>query len=165
MAGKAPFGNPVAVSDLLGGLLDPVLRRRTGISVGLVQSWDEIAGPRLAGFTRPERLAWPRRLHEDDPYEPATLVIACEGSRALELQHQTGEVIARVNGFLGFRAVGRIRIVQKPVARVEQRKKPAVRALGEAESRALAARVGAIEDEGLREALERLGRTVLGTRN
>ena len=49
MAGKALRGNPVPVSDLATGILDPVLRKRAGISIGLVQAWEEIVGPRLAG--------------------------------------------------------------------------------------------------------------------
>ena len=105
------------VSDLASAILDPVLRKRAGISIGLVQSWDEIAGPRLAGHTRPEKIVWPRRMHEDDPFQPATLVIACEGFAALHVQHETGEIIGRVNAFLGFNAIGRIKIVQKPVRR------------------------------------------------
>ena len=87
MAGKRPSGNPVAVSDLATGILDPMLRKRAGISVGLVQSWEEIVGPRVARLSRPERIQWPRRLHEDDPFEPAVLVIACEGVAALHIQH------------------------------------------------------------------------------
>ena len=47
MAGKGPDRNAVAVSDLATAILDPVLRKRAGISIGLVQSWDEIVGPRL----------------------------------------------------------------------------------------------------------------------
>ncbi|TIR06044.1 MAG: DUF721 domain-containing protein, partial [Mesorhizobium sp.] len=111
MAGKRPFGNPVPVSDLATQILDPVLRKRAGMSIGLVQSWEEIAGPRLASRSRPEKIQWPRRMHEDDPFEPAVLVIACEGMAALHLQHETGEIINRVNAFLGFNAIGRIRIV------------------------------------------------------
>ena len=120
MAGRTPYGNPVPVSDLATQILDPVLRKRAGISIGLVQSWEEIAGPRLAGHSRPEKIQWPRRMHEDDPFEPAVLVIACEGMAALHLQHETGEIINRVNAFLGFNAIGRIRIVQKP--RSEERR-------------------------------------------
>ncbi len=63
---------PTPVSDLASAIIDPVLRKRTGVSVGLVQSWDEIVGPRLAAHSRPEKIVWPRRPHEDDPFEPAT---------------------------------------------------------------------------------------------
>ena len=116
MTGKPRYGNPLPVGDVATGILDPMLRRKAGISTALVQSWEEIVGSRLAASTRPEKIVWPRRAGEDDPFQPATLVIACEGAAALRLQHETGEIIDRVNGFLGFGAVARIRIVQKPVA-------------------------------------------------
>lgn len=164
MAGKRAGGNAIPVADLATNILEPVLRKRAGISMGLIQSWEEIVGERLARCSRPEKIAWPRRAHEDDPFEPATLVIACEGVAALHLQHETGEIIGRVNSFLGFNAIGRIRIVQKPVKLREERRKPALRSISHAEASKLSSTVAAIENEGLREALERLGRSVLGTR-
>jgi hypothetical protein len=164
MAGKRPYGNPVPVSDLATQILDPLLRKRAGISVGLVQSWEEIVGPRLADKTRPEKIQWPRRLHEDDPFEPATLVIACEGAAALHLQHETGEVIGRVNAFLGFTAIARIRIVQKPMSTNAPAPRPQPRNLNAGEKAKLAHTVEKIEDEGLRASLERLGATIIGTR-
>jgi hypothetical protein len=103
-------------------------------------------------------------MHDDDPFEPAVLVIACEGSAALHLQHETGEIIGRVNAFLGFSAVGRIRIVQKPVTPASNEPKPAPRALSPDEKARLASTVGSIEDAGLRASLERLGATIVGTR-
>jgi hypothetical protein len=164
MTGKRGSGNPVPVSDLATEILDPVLRRRAGVSIGLVQSWDEIVGPRLAGRTRPEKIQWPRRMSDDDPFEPATLLIACEGATALHLQHETAEVIGRVNAFLGFPAIGRIRIVQKPVRRTEEAARPRPRALTPSENARLSTAVSGIEDDALREALERLGRSVLGSK-
>jgi len=165
MAGKRPVGNPVPVSDVAAALLDPVLRKRSGISIGLLQSWEEIVGPRLSARSRPEKLQWPRRMDDDEPFRPATLVVACEGVAALHLQHETGEVIGRINAFLGFDAVGRIRIVQKPVSPAPRRERPRPRALSEAERRDVQALVGRIENEGLRTALERLGAAVLGSRD
>ena len=162
MAGKWKNGNTVPVSDLASEILDPVLRKRAGISVGLVQSWEEIVGARLAGRSRPEKIVWPRRLHEDDPFEPATLVIACEGAAALHIQHETGEIISRVNAFLGFAAIGRIKIVQKPVAVAPERRKPRSRPLSEAEAARVTGVVSGIEDPELKQSLERLGRSVLG---
>lgn len=164
MAGKGPDRNAVAVSDLATAILDPVLRRRAGISIGLVQSWEEIVGPRLARASRPEKIQWPRRMGDDDPFEPAVLVVACEGAAALHLQHETGEIIGRVNAFLGFSAIGRIRIVQKPVASAPAAPRPAPRALSTEEKTRLAGTVGKIEDDGLRASLERLGASVVATR-
>lgn len=164
MAARPKPSYPVPVSDLMGTILDPVLRKRAGISVGLVQCWEEIAGPRLATLTRPEKIVWPRRMHEDDPFEPATLVIACSGGAALRVQHETGEIIARVNGFLGFAAIGRIRLVQKPVGPEPARKKPQFKALTDDEIAKLGRAVRPIEDDALRASLERLGRSVIGSK-
>lgn len=164
MAGKRPSGNPVPVSDLATGILDPMLRKRAGISVGLVQSWEEIVGQRLARLSRPERIQWPRRLHEDDPFEPAALVVACEGAAALHIQHQTDEILGRVNTFLGFAAIGRVRIVQKPARAAGKPPRPVPRPLSDAERNRVAGVVGSIENDELRASLERLGASVLGHR-
>lgn len=164
MAGKPRRGNAEPVSDLVTAIIDPVLRKRAGMSVSLVQSWEEIAGERLAETTRPERIVWPRRTSDDDPFEPATLVVACEGFAAIALQHETAELIARVNAFLGFAAIGRIRIVQKPVRAEPASKRPPVRKLTDGEERQLDDRLAGIEDERLRAALSRLGHGVLGSK-
>lgn len=162
MAGNARWSNPAPVSDLASRVLDPVLRKRAGMSVALVQSWEEIVGVRLAAISRPEKIQWARRREENEPYEPAVLVIAAEGLGALHIQHETGEIIARANAFLGFGAIGRIRIVQKPVRVAEVRKRPKPRALSELETAKLASTVSGVEDEALRAALARLGATVVG---
>ncbi|MGN6585413.1 MAG: DUF721 domain-containing protein [Rhizobiaceae bacterium] len=161
MAPKKQTTYAQPLSDVASEILDPVLRRRTGISVGLVQSWEEIAGERLAASTRPERILWPRRLHEDDPFAPATLVIACEGMTALRVQHETGEIIQRINAFLGFAAIGRIKIVQKPVNSGVAKKRPALRPLSPSEENRISGTVEKIEDDGLRTSLANLGKTIM----
>ncbi|WP_312796104.1 DUF721 domain-containing protein [Tianweitania sp.] len=164
MAEKRRSYNAQPVSDLSTAILDPVLKRRAGISVGLVQSWEEIVGPKVASTSRPEKIQWPRRAHEDDPYQPATLIIACEGLAAMRIQHEATEIIGRINGYLGFPAIGRIKIVQKPILHPHAKPKPELRPLTSGESEKLAGRVSVIEDEGLRKSLEALGRAVIGRR-
>jgi hypothetical protein len=164
MAGKRQGRYAVPVGDLATSILDPVMRKRAGMSTALLQCWDEIAGERLAANTRPERIAWPRRAHEDDPFEPATLIIACEGAAALRLQHQTAEIINRANAFLGFAAIGRIKIVQKKVVQTVPLEKPSLRALTDGERARVASSVGPITNDALRASLERLGRSVLASR-
>ncbi|PSH70651.1 DUF721 domain-containing protein [Phyllobacterium brassicacearum] len=151
--GFRPLADPVA------GILDPVLRKRAGITIELVQAWEEVVGPALGEQSRPLKLLWPRRAHEDDPFQPATLVIACQGFTAMRVQHETGEIISRVNAFLGFAAVGRVKIEQKPVSHpvVKRRSLPPVDA---ATADKISRSVGLIEDESLREALQRLGQSI-----
>jgi hypothetical protein len=164
MAGKGQRRNAVPVGDVATAILDPVMRKRAGMSTALLQCWDEIAGERLATSTRPERIAWPRRAYEDDPFEPATLIIACEGAAALRLQHQTAEIISRANAFLGFAAIGRIKIVQKRVTQAMRSEKPSLRTLTDGERTRVASSVEPIADDALRASLERLGRSVLASR-
>src|SRR5690606_31791634 len=154
-------GMAMAVSDLASDLLDPVMRKRAGISIEIVQCWTEIAGDRLAASTRPIKINWQRRLSDEDPFEPATLVIACTGAAALRVQHETSEIISRVNSFLGFAAIGRVKIVQKALTNLEREKPPAPRALERSERDRLERLTDGIEDEGLKESLKRLGASVL----
>lgn len=160
MAAKEKRSYAVAVADLATGILDPLLRKRAGMSVALVQSWEEIVGPRLSASSRPEKIVWARRLHPDDPFEPSLLVIACEGIAALHIQHETSEIISRVNAFMGFNAIGRIRIVQKPLIHYGQKKKPTMRTLQHDETQKIEQICSKIENEDLRASLERLGRTI-----
>lgn len=149
------------LADTASGVLDPVLRKRAGINLALLQSWEDIIGPALGPQSRPLKILWPRRAHEDDPFQPATLVIACEGFAAIRIQHETGEIISRVNAFLGFAAIGRIKIEQKPVpsaAPPRRMRQPVVDAASEKRIEAV---TSAIEDDGLRAALAKLGRSVI----
>lgn len=151
------------IAEVANGLLDPVLARRAGISTALLGSWDEIAGEDFADCTRPEKITWPRRDHADDRsggYQPGVLTIACEGARALFLTHAQGELISRINGFFGFPAVRQIRIVQKPVSAGPPRSRKPAPLKGEP-ARRLAAMMEGIENDKLRQAIERLGTAVL----
>ncbi|QMV25845.1 DUF721 domain-containing protein [Brucella sp. BO3] len=149
------------LADMASGLVDPVLRKRAGINLALLQAWEDIVGPAIGASSRPLRILWPRRIREDDPFTPATLVIACEGFAALQIQHETGEIISRVNGFLGFSAIGRIRIEQKPPVIAVKRRVKRLAPLGPAEERSVDKATAGIEDDALRQALARLGRNIL----
>lgn len=156
--GFRPLADPAA------SVLDPVLRKRAGITIELVQAWEEVVGPGLGEQSRPLKLLWPRRAHEEDPFQPATLVIACQGFWAMRIQHETGEIISRVNAFLGFAAVGRVKIEQKPVAQPAVRRR-ALPTLDPETAGKISHAVEPIEDEGLREALKRLGESVHAERS
>ncbi len=166
MAGKGHDRNPVAVSDLA------TANPRSGAAQArghLDRAGAVVGGDRRPAACRaargPKRSSGRGACSDDDPFEPAVLVVACEGAAALHLQHETGEIIGRVNAFLGFSAVGRIRIVQKPVASGTPPSRNRSRARCRQDEKArLAGTVGKIEDDGLRASLERLGATIVGMR-
>jgi hypothetical protein len=154
---------PIALAELVGRVLDPVTARRGFATAELIAVWPEIVGSRYADCSRPERIAWPRGKSNND--KPGTLVIAVEGPRALLLQHEADQIVERVNGFLGYGAIGRTKIVQGSVS-----PGPSAQSLEEVpiEADALAElehTLGNIDGEDLRSALDRLGRAILAERN
>ena len=152
------------ISEVANGLIDPVLAKRAGINTMLLGSWDEIAGSSFADCTRPERITWPRRASEmageGGGHQAGVLTIACEGSRALFLSHQQGELIQRINGFFGYPAIRQVRIVQKPVSQAVKHRRPPQPLKGEA-ARRLEGMMEGIESEALKKAVARLGTAVL----
>lgn len=159
-------GRPMALADLVSGQLKPALRRRGFASADLFLHWADIVGPTFAGATRPERLSWPKRLEDggEDGFAPAVLTIACEGARALLLQHEAPRLVERINAFLGYGAIGRLRIVQKPVPRMERPRGAALKPLGAGAEHKLSRLLDGIDDPELRAVLEKLGRGVLSGR-
>lgn len=159
-AGRSARAKPLG--DLTSKVLAPVIARRAGMTQDLLAAWPELCGTRHAAITRPDRIAWPRRATDDDPFEPGTLIVACDGAASVLFQHETGEIMARINQFFGFAAISKIRIVQRPVAKLASGKKnlrPAP--LDEASQKRLDEVVSAVEDDRLKASLEKLGRGVL----
>ena len=157
---KPARSQPRLLSQLVGKTIADAFARQGFASTGLVTHWNEIVGVEIADHAEPLRMIWPRRVQEDDP-EPATLVLRVEGPVALEIQHLSGVIIERVNRFFGWRAVGRIQIRQAPLARRKPKQPPPP------PDPVLVARLAAgmtdIADEGLRNALARLGAAVKRT--
>ena len=138
---------PRPVGALVPGLVRPGFRRRSAASAQLLADWEAIVGPAIAAVTVPRKLF------------AGSLSIGCSGPMALELQHLSGELIGRINGHMGQLAVTRLRFVQEAPRRAAVaavRRQPAVQA-------ARAAVAGQPAD-GLRDALEALGRMVLTRR-
>jgi hypothetical protein len=154
---------PVALAELVGRVLDPVTARRGFATAELIAGWPEIVGIRYADCSRPERVAWPRGRANND--RPGTLVIAVEGPRALLLQHEADQIVERVNGFLGYGAIGRIRIVQGSVSPRSSAQAVEKVPLAAHDLAKLEDALAHVDGEALRSALDRLGRAILAGRN
>ncbi len=137
---------PRPVGALVPGLTRATFRRRAPGAAQVMADWAAIVGPALADVTAPRRL------------QSGILTIACAGPIALELQHLTGELIARINRHLGTATVARLRFVQDlappPPFPPPQ---PLPPQLAAAADRATAA----VPAGPLRDALAALGRAVL----
>lgn len=151
-----------AVGSFVGGVIEPLCAKRGFATADLIAAWADVVGPRYARSTQPDKLIWPRAAGAEGANRPrgATLVIRVDAGMAIYLQHETAVLIERINGFLGFGAVTTLKIVQAPVAPpVPDRKKSAPSPAAVVKA---SAAVADIESDGLRDALERLGRGVFG---
>ncbi len=156
--------NAQPVAELAAKVLAPVIARRTAMTIDLVAAWPDIAGERHADYTMPEKINWPRKATEDDPFSPGTLVIRCDGARAVLIQHETSQIIERVNLFFGFHAIEKIRLVQKPVSRMTVKTNQCLPEPDAASAKRLDAILERIDDPQLRASLEKLGRGVMAKR-
>ena len=95
----------------------------------LVLRWAEIAGPGVA------RLCHPTKWQEGE--SGAILTLKCESGAAVLLQHQTRELIHRLNAYLGANRIARLKLVPGQMARVaEPPEHPLRRAASEPNSKA-----------------------------
>jgi hypothetical protein len=149
------FAKPLSV--LLGPALKDAFAKQGFASRELVTRWAEIAGPEIAAHAEPIKLQWLRPV-EGQPQQPATLILRVEGPMALEIQHMSSVILDRVNRFFGWSAVGKLALRQAPLSRRPPRKAPKppdpVAVARESEQ------LTAIADDGLRDALARLGASI-----
>ena len=125
---------------------------------GLVTDWAAVVGSTIAERSLPLRLSFAGGERRE-----GTLHVRVSGALALELQHLEPLVLERINGYFGYRAVGRLRIHQGPVPNLpEPRRPPASAPTAQAEAE-IGSLLLAVEDQGLREALRGLGHSLRGT--
>jgi hypothetical protein len=141
--------------DLLSSLLDPAARRRGLAEAKLLTEWPSVVGPELAARCQPIRLG------KGTDRAGGVLVLHVAGAAALELQHSEVQVLERINGFFGYPAVARLRLIQAPPSRRSSRPGPRVdRPVSAADEFEVKEAVQAIRDPGLRTALADLGRAL-----
>ena len=144
---------PRALNTLLPAVAKTAFKQGGQALAALAADWDAIVGAELGRQTLPMKLAFAPGARAG-----GTLHIAAAGALALELQHLEPQVLERINGHFGYRAVERIRLVQD-VARVEarlRRRAPAPKA----NANAPAPPVEGVDDPELRAALALLGKAL-----
>jgi hypothetical protein len=125
--------------------------------------WPEIVGRDYEESTFPESIHWPKRYDQRGAdATTATLTVRVLPSHALFFQHEVPQVLERINQFLGYQAIGRVKIVQGNISRPDGARRPQSRPLSDLESAELDARLTDIAESDLQISLKRLGAAVLG---
>jgi hypothetical protein len=130
-----------------------VARHGGGVLARLKSDWAAIVGSELAGSIWPEALA-----------RGGTLKLRVLPAKALEIQHRAPAVTERINLFFGRQAVTRLTLVQGPMPLAQTPfLRNVARPLAVTEAAQLDRQLSEIDDPELRQALDRLGRAVLGS--
>jgi hypothetical protein len=158
---KPPRGPARPLSAFVGQCLADSFKRRGFAATEIVTHWPDIVGADIAAHCEPMKIDWPRQQRGRDPSEsapaPATLVLRVEGPAAIEIQHQAALVIARINQFFGWPAIGRVTLRQAPLRRRPRPQRPMLSAKA---VQAEAQRLTGVADDDLRQSLARLGAAV-----
>jgi hypothetical protein len=140
---RRSFGSR-SMADLVPSVARYAFKRSAPSIVQLLEAWPSVVGPSLADVTTPVRLT------------QGTLTINCSGPMAMELQHLSGEVMERINRYLGRCIVKRLRFLQTtaiaPSPPTRQRSARTIRNVEAVES---------MPDGPLRDALRSLATSVL----
>jgi len=148
---------PRPLAELTANALSGPLKAQGFASAEIIARWDTIVGSEIAAHSEPLKINWPRAMGEEPP-EPATLVLRVEGPAAVEIQHQSGVILERVNRFFGWPAIGRLSLRQAPLRRHAPPAPPAPP--DPVETARIAASLPEIKDDNLKTALARLGAAV-----
>jgi hypothetical protein len=146
VGGSSRAGGPRPIAALVPGITRAAFGRASPGLAQLMEAWVGIVGPTIADITVPRRMA------------RGTLTIGCSGPVAMELQHLSGELIGRINQYLGSQAVAQLRLVQDLTARPPPRSRPQT---DPAVAAAAAEAVADLPEGPLRTALAALGQAVL----
>jgi len=154
-------GGPRPLAASLGGVAKRTLGRRGFAEGGLIADWRAVVGAELAASCWPDRIGFPPGRKDG-----GTLRVRVAGGLATELQHLVPQLLERINGHFGYRAIDRVSILQAPPGALGRKRHTADRPRPTARADPqggddLAAALSAIEDPDIRAALARLGRAMI----
>lgn len=148
--------------QLLAGRIRKASESKGFAQTKLLTHWTEIAGDHVAAIARPVDVNYGRSGMG------ATLTLLTTGAHAPMLEMQKEQLRDKVNGVYGYNAIARIRITQTAATgfaegQVEfQTKTTKTVVAPDPRIQGVAEQVAApVEDEGLRQALERLGTNIM----
>lgn len=135
----------------------PAMRRRGFAEATIVTDWATIVGRPLCDHTRPSRIVFARGERTE-----GTLHLVVSGAFAPDVQHLAPQIIERINGHFGYRAIARMQLHHGQVVPPDHA--PEAPAETPEPAPELAAAIGKVDEGPLRDALDRLARAREGAR-
>lgn len=134
---------------LIGKSTKKAMQKRGFTEQRMLTEWSSVVGERIATFSTPEKMAYSQSQNAG-----ATLHLRCDPSIAPEIPYLEPIILEKIATFFGFKAVARLVIHQAPVHRSTE--KTTVASKDTPILSAQEAGLESVEDEALKEALQRL---------
>jgi hypothetical protein len=138
------------LASALHKVTEKIYRKRGFASAGVVDNWPAIVGEELARHTSPERLGG-----------DGTLRLRVDGPLATEIKHMEPQILERIAGYFGYRAVNRLALIQAPLEKPPLEKPATARALDSDSAKTLAETIEGTRNADVKGALARLGKALL----
>ena len=146
-----------SLKDVVDKLSSRAFRRYGFARKEILMRWPEIVGSALAECCAPERLSFNKQENKG-----GTLHVRVEGSLALEIQHFEPIILERINGFYGYEAVAKLKLLQGPIYNNLRRKRAAKKIiLTEEQKQELKEKLSGVQDKILYQTLFNLGASIL----
>lgn len=164
----APFKRKSRGFLQTGGLLKTRIRSasetRGFAETRLLTHWPDIAGPAIAKLCRPVKVGYGKQGFG------ATLTLLTTGANAPMLQMQVPQIIQKVNSVYGYNAISRVKITQTASTGFGESSSPfthkqPTKELSPEQRNSVELSVKEVSDNGLKDALARLGENILTRRN
>lgn len=153
--GRRIAGRPQALAVSLAKVTETALKGRPLAERGLIVDWPSVVGEDIARLCHPLKLSFDRRDRRMD----GTLSLRVGPGQATRVQHLEPVLLDRINGYFGYRAIARLRLLPAAApATGGERSVPTAGAPAGDEDDDRGDE--AIADPGLRAALARLGRAI-----
>ncbi len=131
--------------------------KRKYIALGRIMThWPQIMGLKMANYTQPKKIHYRKTRRKGDP-ATVTLDIATSSANASLLIMQKGVLIEKINQIFGERLITDIRFVHQPSNARHINKVKSKKPLTAQQKSALSSKLNHIEDNAIRERLERFG--------
>lgn len=113
------YGSTRTLAAILPKVTAQSLGKQGFAAASVITDWALIVGKELADVTLPQRIAFPvgKRSH-------GTLHLRVAGAMALDVQHRSPQILARINGYFGYAAVTHLKLSQGAIARPAETSRP-----------------------------------------
>lgn len=154
--GRPQYRHAPPAARAVQKIVKPLSRKHGAGVSAIAENWPEIAGPRFAKFSRPLKITGGR--------DGRTLYIQAPGAAAALIMAGSGQILDRLNTFLGHGHISRIKVSQsamKTAITPPKTESYEPRGLSPSETNELRLGLSNVKDPALKQALEGLGRKAL----